>query len=369
MTFIYILLCFVFILTVNCREVNITEGGYTWVPKIDDTSLDIITDEGYSIEVNILKCNLTGDTGAYLQITSENIHTDGLTFTHTVPKNYTFIISTNTAKAMLEPGTGTDKQFGDLSVKFKRVGEPPTTTTEAPTTDVTFPTPTNESRLLTVYLNNNPDDFKDAAVLSSLKTSLMRMAIRYSSLADFVLLENITDKNILIEKITECPKIWRGSTQCAELTFAVPIIIDPALSKYKGYQLKSDQLKIMWQSLAAEYLEKFTIYMQPDVYKLNLIWYLTVGFFVVTFCIGLIVFRVVILKMASWMHSKDYDGNISNEDPITKSSFSSPNIIQETPQLFEYDFYQENDLLDEVDFRGFENNAYDPEEEDNCTEI
>lgn len=72
------------------------------------------------------------------------------------------------------------------------LGEPPATTTEMPVTEVTYPSTTNESRLLTVYLSNKPTDFENETTLHNLKSSIAAMAEKYCSINNLVTNEDIT---------------------------------------------------------------------------------------------------------------------------------------------------------------------------------
>ncbi|XP_049826544.1 uncharacterized protein LOC109599366 isoform X2 [Aethina tumida] len=300
-----------------CGE-QIPDSGIFW-DAATNNEIELQVDAGYSIGVTVQTCKLSSSDESALITSSRD---EGVMLLYTVPENYTFLVGTSDVRATT---TNFNAEKSKLIVFFNKI--------EMPVTEVTYPSTTNESRLLTVYLSNKPTDFENETTLHNLKSSIAAMAEKYCSINNLVTNEDITEKNVVIIYQTYCPNTWKNYEYCTRLTFAIPIYLDET----KDYQLTSTHLKYMWDTLAGTYLTEFQIYEDPDVSKLNLSWYWTVGILLTIFIILLLGLRGFILKLSEVINRRrsstvNYQNGATSVNNLIRPPSPS---MQETPELFQ----------------------------------
>lgn len=98
--------------------------------------------------------------------------------------------------------------------------------------------------------------------------------------------------NIIISKLSLCSTNWHNTDKCIELRFGIPVELKKnSKSPWKGYQMNSDHLQIMWDRYSYKYLKGLWEYVYPDINS-SIKWEILIAIGVIFgFAASLIAFR------------------------------------------------------------------------------
>ncbi|XP_066249721.1 uncharacterized protein [Euwallacea similis] len=327
--------------------INLTDNqpNATWRAS-DPASIKVSAEPGFQIQLDVTKIDLHGENGDYVTVKlcgnddDKQAAENALMFSYNVIGTPSYLYNHNEVEANYV-GTNTLNSF---TIRFSRVGEALTTTSQAPSTTTLHPMPTaspEESATLTVFLGRKGATTYDEAATQILRQAISKMGIDYCEQQNCPLNESITQNNVKIILITACPIYWENYESCANLTFALPIIKNTKQVKseiWDGYQLSSSNLKVMWDNYARQYL----IHAGLDVYEVpNVMKILTER--LIVFCIIIVTLIVMILIAQAIMNKMKRRRKLSDttsivNEPHNRSSQLMPHYLQELPPLFSTDF-------------------------------
>lgn len=97
-----------------------------------------------------------------------------------------------------------------------------------------------------------------------------------------------------------CPFYWPDMHKCAWLNFSLPVVLEENRTEWIGYELKRENLEIMWNKYAEQYLASIGLkpYVKPDDDYIMLMWCLIAGGVAVGFAIVLFIIRYLMITLA-----------------------------------------------------------------------
>ncbi|XP_066151377.1 uncharacterized protein [Euwallacea fornicatus] len=322
-----------------------SQPNFTWRTS-DPTHIKLSAEPGFQIQVNVTEIDLDGESGDYITIKlsadddNEDSAANTLIFSYKVMGMLSYLYNHNEVEANYIETNDTNS----FKIQFSRVGEALTTTSKAPSTTTLSPMPTaspEESATLTVFLGPKGAATYGKAEIQVLTQAISNMGIEYCNEQNCPIKKPITQNNVNITMITTCPMLWENYENCINLTFSLPIIKTNKVTSeiWKGYQLSSSNLKIMWDSNARKYLKQvgLDIFEIPNVSKILIERLIVFCIIIVTLIIMILIARAIMNKIKRRRRKLSDTISITNE-PHNRSSQLMPHYLQELPPLFNTDF-------------------------------
>ncbi|KAF5290604.1 hypothetical protein FQA39_LY14670 [Lamprigera yunnana] len=336
----------------NIEEIFVDDyDNHTWTspnfpepyPKECHT-LIVKAELGYSIFITIEELDLDSEKGDFLMVKAGSTYAapdSGKIFTYTLKNPKTYVTDQNNAYISFRVLGNNEAKKKGFSIVYKRIGE--VITTEAPTTEITWPTPGGTDHIYcTVNVSGkSQDDFRNDSVMTDFKNTVAEMGMQFCTDKNISLRENITNANVHIQKLIRCPYYWPYSETCVTIRFSLPVFL--LETNTSEYQLSAPNLMLMWDLYSDKFLNKYSMssYVKLENSSNLLVWVVVSILVIIIFIILLLVVKVIGQRISTPKifnrKNSDTQGIVDNEMRASKLSLS-PHPLQITPPFFDNDY-------------------------------